>query len=188
MSNYPLSSLPENLSCMHYTGRICPTYPCTHVPSHDPDYLADREDSLQDKQFHRLFWNLYRIKCNPSLRMKSPIPYVDPEILKLKYERCQRMEEKKDQINRDKINHLRRRVQWNRESWARYLEENLEQEVDDLKNWGMQDSEALVEEEQDDLREDLKEYVPVHLHREEDLILPYGMTKAERLDIFGDWY
>jgi hypothetical protein len=148
------------------------------------------EDCLQDRSFHALIWNIYLVKSNPSARMEGPIPEIDPEVLKVRLERCQRMEDKKDQINRDKINDLRQRVQWHKENFARDIEwKRRQKEV----NSGLQDGEQeqqqdLVDEEPEDEMVDDEDdvYVPVHLHREEDLMLPYGMTLAEWKDIFGE--
>src|SRR5436853_4356612 len=110
-SKYPISSLPENRGCFDRKTE-CPTYPCIHTPSHDPDYLDDREDIYKDMKFHNLLWQLFRAQSDPRWRPMVPPSPEDLRRCEAKFERCKRMEEKKDQINRDKINHYRRRREY----------------------------------------------------------------------------
>jgi hypothetical protein len=62
----------------------CPDFPCIHTPCHDPDYLADIEDSCRDNKYHLRLWSNYR-KANPL----SPVLYKDEESRR-KYEEARR--------------------------------------------------------------------------------------------------
>jgi hypothetical protein len=130
MPSYTLSSLPENRECLVYSDHICPTYPCIHTPCHDPDYLDNLEDFAQDQSLHRLIWNLHRMKDNPTQSMENLIHTLDPELLKTKLERCQRIEEKTDRINRDKVNYRRQRQLWLKERQALYEQKRKQREED----------------------------------------------------------
>lgn len=98
MTEYPLSSLAQNRDCTYYifgNKQVCPHYPCIHTQCHDPDWLADQEDYLQDEKF----WpNLGR-------SFKSPDSYgniLSPRewsLCEAKFERCRRLEEKRFEID-----------------------------------------------------------------------------------------
>src|ERR1700685_1185825 len=88
-TQYPFASQPQNRRCFgEYGEKVdpCPDFPCIHTPCHDPDYLADIEDSCRDDKYHLRLWSNYR-KANPL----NSVLYKDEESRR-KYEEARRRE------------------------------------------------------------------------------------------------
>jgi hypothetical protein len=99
---YPKLASSGNRGCYLF-GPVCDTYPCRHVGSHDPDWLADVEDMLEDDHFHTQYWfcfrNRHEEKCCHSL-----INTGETEC-EAKFDRCQRINDKRSKIYADMADH-----------------------------------------------------------------------------------
>jgi len=116
MSLYPHLSQPEHRGCGINFEVVCPTFPCVHVPCHDPDWLDDCEEALANEQLNRMVWNLYRSiyeKKIPTSTIKDQLSEEEWAIFEPKVERCHRIKSKWDQIIQDNKPHrLRDRIQY----------------------------------------------------------------------------
>jgi hypothetical protein len=99
MSKYPASSLPENRWCPE---EYCPTYPCVHTECLDPDWLDDTEDAYQDPESWEKLWACYYSVTYPSCNsIKSEIPPEEWAVYELKFDRCRRLEEKDEELDKE---------------------------------------------------------------------------------------
>src|SRR5271168_1747926 len=100
MSLYPHLSQPSQRLCDFKSGIICPTFPCIHVPCHDPDWLDDCEEALTNEHLHNMVWDLYRsiYERTPSSTLKDQLSEEEWAICEPKAERCRRIKDKWGQI------------------------------------------------------------------------------------------
>src|SRR5215471_9769137 len=99
MSLYPYSSQPQYRDC-GIMKEVCPTFPCVHVPCHDPDYLADYEEFFANSQVFFKTWELYNSLYaeTPSYTLKEQLSAAEWAFYEPKVERCRRLEDKREQI------------------------------------------------------------------------------------------
>ncbi len=104
MSAYPLSSLPQHRWCRN---PVCPTYPCIHTESHDPDWLENTEEAFRDPDYHSALWYYFLTLSYPEIKQQTP-----PEkwaSYEVNFDRCRRIEAKRDQIDKDISDNIQRR-------------------------------------------------------------------------------
>jgi hypothetical protein len=97
MTEYPLSTLPQNRDCTYYIFRnkkVCSRYPCLHTPCHDPDWLADHEDYLRDE---KVWVNVRRSFRSPEL-YRQTLSDEEWAQYEVKFEQLRRLHEKESEI------------------------------------------------------------------------------------------
>lgn len=116
MSEYPLSSAPEGRFCgVFEPAGVCPTYPCIHTACHDPDFLIDVEESLQDLEFHLRALRAYESLSRPNSRFrKSLTPPEEWAKYEAKFDRYRRLDEKSEMRDKE----FREYAKWERKRWA----------------------------------------------------------------------
>ncbi len=127
MSLYPHLSQPQYRRC-GITTKVCPTFPCIHVPCQDPDYLADYEEFLANNQVHEKTWELYNSLYGrtPSYTLKEQLSVAEWAFYDPKVERCRRLEGKKEQIRQERKAHeIRARIQYRMEEEELFNDESL---------------------------------------------------------------
>jgi hypothetical protein len=109
MSLYPLSAALQKWDCDQFRDKLeeCTEFPCDHAPCKDVDKLEDGEDLLRDSEFFWNLWDAFRSLSTPSKLNKlksqtSPERWLEFEA---RFDRCRRIEAKRDQINRDHAEH-----------------------------------------------------------------------------------
>ena len=81
---------------------VCDEQPCRHTLCRDPDWLADMEDYHSNREFHRTLWNIFRHPSTRAAIQDDLSKYAD------KLDRCQRIMDKREQINAEiRASHLR---------------------------------------------------------------------------------
>lgn len=89
----------------------CPTYPCSHTPYHDPEWLQDNEEFLQDTKLWAELWDCFR---SPE-HHKPRLSYEQWSRHEAKFDRCRHIEEKREEINAaEKANRERVEEEWRR--------------------------------------------------------------------------
>jgi len=97
MTEYPLSSLPQNRDCTYYifhNEKVCSHYPCLHTPCHDSDWLADHEDYLRDAT---VWLNVRRSVRSPE-SYRQTLSDEEWAQYEAKFEQCRRLHEKESEI------------------------------------------------------------------------------------------
>ena len=100
-SQYPLSSLAKYRFCGIYEpAGVCAEYPCIHTECLDPDWLEDYEEGCQNIISNHKCWLAFRSLTEPDLahvrERISPKEWAEYE---LKFERCQRITDKRKAID-----------------------------------------------------------------------------------------
>ena len=107
MSLYPHISQPRYRQCSIKTEAVCPTFPCVHSPCHDPDYLEAYEECLANVELNERVWDLYYSiywKLQTSI-LKDQLSVEEWALYEPKVERCRRIMDKLEQLNRDERAH-----------------------------------------------------------------------------------
>jgi hypothetical protein len=87
---------------------LCDETPCRHLLSHDIDYIADLELATRTPRFHRELWFYYK---RPEDRRH--IPQNDLPTFARLFERCQRITDKREQLDAEiQANEIRRVLEW----------------------------------------------------------------------------
>jgi hypothetical protein len=102
-SQYPASSLAKYRFCGIYEpAGACAEYPCIHTECHDPDWLEDQEEGYQNMDFKFKCWDAFKSLTDPryaSFRERCP-PNEWAEY-ELRFERCQRITDKRKAIHKE---------------------------------------------------------------------------------------
>ena len=103
MPSYPISSLLKNQSCNLDPDNVRPTYPCSHIPCHDPDWLENEGEFLKDPDSNLCLWDCYRSSLqNPSLmlQIQAQTPPEKWAAYELKFDRSRRIIAKQAEIDK----------------------------------------------------------------------------------------
>lgn len=87
---------------------ICDETPCRHLLSHDIDYVTDLELATRTPRFYRELWFYF---SHPQDRRQIPPP--DLSTFARLFERCQRITDKREQLDAEiQANEIRRVLEW----------------------------------------------------------------------------
>jgi len=130
---YPLSSLARNRFCGHprHIWGLCPEFPCKHTPCHDPDYLADVEDFLADRQYHSTLWACFRSLSDPSGSLRNTMSPEEWARYAFNFDRCCKLEPKLGRIRKEIDAFWRKHVQ-NIEKYQTFAERVKESLIKDI--------------------------------------------------------
>jgi len=130
--------LMETDSAKLSSYRACPSFdvcdetPCRHLLSHDIDYLADLEQATRSPRFHHELW--FYFTHPPDRRHISAIDL--PTFARL-FERCQRITDKREQLDMEtQVNETRRVLEWRLRRGLNDIDITLE-EIKELGRTGM---------------------------------------------------
>ena len=110
MSPFPLSAAWQRFDCAQFQLEECTTFPCEHTPCKDVDYLEDGEELFRDSRFFTSLWEAFDSLQTPS-KLKQLKSQTSPERwleFEARFDRCRRIEAKRDQFERDERKHMER--------------------------------------------------------------------------------